>query len=157
MKNWSLPGVLFVFFTISTAMAKLGGVSPGSVTDNNVIAAAAFAVTAQEKAMQNKDDPKLPVPKTSTNIINFVLSTVTLGTNITSSVVSEPNTPGISWAGQMFSRASSLVAAGANFSKPPTTLYIQSFAAGFGLYAIGFSSGVALSKIDDDPDFGTFE
>lgn len=58
IKNWSLPGVLFVFFTISTAMAKLGGVSPGSVTDNNVIAAAAFAVTAQEKAMQNKDDPK---------------------------------------------------------------------------------------------------
>ena len=106
---------------------------------------------------KNKDDPKLPVPKTSTNIINFVLSTVTLGTNITSSVLSEPNTPGISWAGQMFSRASSLVAAGANFSKPPTTLYIQSFAAGFGLYAIGFSSGVALSKIDDDPDFGTFE
>ena len=40
--------------------AKLGGDTPAQVTNKDVVAAAGFAVSAQEKAMQEKDDPNPP-------------------------------------------------------------------------------------------------
>lgn len=39
---------------------KLGGDTPAQVTSKEVVAAATFAVTAQEEAMQEKDDPNPP-------------------------------------------------------------------------------------------------
>ena len=56
IKSYLFPGLLLVILGASMAFAIPGGYSPAVIADKGVVAAAKFAVTAQEKAMQDKDD-----------------------------------------------------------------------------------------------------
>lgn len=61
MKRIILAGVLFAAFSLAAVRAQqpiAGGYSKASVTEEEVIAAANFAVSAQQKAMQNSTEGK---------------------------------------------------------------------------------------------------
>jgi hypothetical protein len=104
------------------------------------------------------DGQELPRPSGSTKIINTTLSVTSLGANITSNILSNPTTSDLSWIGQMLARCSSLVTACSEFDKDRSSRFvIQSISGVIGFSALCLSASVALSKIDDDPDFGTFE